>query len=328
MRLSLDPVARRLGPPDRAARVGVEHEYRVVAGGVAVDLRGVVGRLVPALPRMDPGDHRAVRLASGCALTADGWELELATPPVPLGPDAGAALVLLVERAHAEIAADLAAALENPVLRGFSTHVNFGVPDRAVVRVARTLARTAAPALAWLADAPAGDGVLVRPRRGRLEICTDFVGPDALPRVVSGLAALVAAARRGVRLGPPGPAAEPARERFGFFLPRQVAGRDSYADPRLAKRARAVLGRAGWRPPAGPTPDAARLADAAVVDLRPRLRGDIVVDAVAATWVATAWRVTGARGVRYVTVPARDHAAFLAALDAGRLDALWARTLG
>ena len=91
--LVLDPA-----PADDRERVGVEHEYRLWNHAEQTDFRVLLPLVAGDLRCLDPGDPRARRLPSGVALTADGLEAELATPPVRVGPGVGRTLDLMLAR--------------------------------------------------------------------------------------------------------------------------------------------------------------------------------------------------------------------------------------
>ena len=227
---SLVDLLGRPSPP--RMRVGVEHELQLWLGERQVDFRTLLPALdPPGVP--DPGDPRARRLRSGVALTADGWEAELASPPLATGSAQLLGPVLAAQRA--ELLAGLETVCPGIRLSGFSTHVNVSVSDDHVVDVARELTQRCAVALMLMLDGPESPGLLVRPRRGRLEVCGDFVeGEDLAAAVTLGTAATAMLVTPGDHLLPPALRLEvvPARERYGFYVDRRACGADLYTTGR------------------------------------------------------------------------------------------------
>src|SRR5262245_42635369 len=79
-------------PPPTAGLLGLEHEYRLLAGAEPIDFRSLIHGLGVPGQRLDPGDTNAYRLPSGLALTCDDAEAEVATPPLALQPGFAAAI--------------------------------------------------------------------------------------------------------------------------------------------------------------------------------------------------------------------------------------------
>lgn len=163
------------GPRD-GIDIGVEQEWRLLIDGVPMDFRRLVREVTSDLPHRDPGDPNAVRLPGGVGLTADGWEAELVTPPVPLGPSAPELVGLLLDDGLAEMSRRLLQHGYAPGFTGFSTHVNVTCPDDRAVRTAQLLARRCSPAVALPLESVDSAGLLIRSRRGRLEIGADHLG--------------------------------------------------------------------------------------------------------------------------------------------------------
>jgi hypothetical protein len=213
---------------------GVEREWRVVRrDGAAVDFRELVDRLPLDGRRLDPDDPHAHRCRWGGVVTADGPEAEVATPPVPVGAGVAADVEALARLGHLRLRAALPGGLR---LRGYSTHINVTVPDRAVVRTADRFARHLAVAQMLLLDRAGSPGLLVRPRRGRLEIGGEYAAADQLRAAVTfAIAGAVACARhpRLLRSLPrPELRLQRANGRFGWYVDRCAAGADLYAGGR------------------------------------------------------------------------------------------------
>ena len=214
-------------------RVGVEHEYTVQRAGETVDFRRHIHHLGLAGGALDPGDPNAHRCEWGGVVTADGCEAEIASPPELLRPGFATRLDDWARKGFEQ----LSTAMPRLELSGYSTHISVEVPDRCAISVARRfVASFAAPTMLLLdnADSP---GLLVRPRRGRLELCGDHLVGSQLRS-----AALFAAGATQICLE--GSAVErrdrlrsqivPATGRFGFYIDRRAFGVDLYSAARVA----------------------------------------------------------------------------------------------
>ena len=284
------------------------------------------------------------------ALTADGLEAELATPPVRVGPGVGRTLDLMLAAERSVLAAE---AREHAVtsLTGFSTHVNVGVPDSEVVTVARRLATECAVAIALLAEPSDSSGLLVRPRRGRLEVGGEYAEGSDLEVLVTVLLAAVRGLRTGAGpVGQPPPVLEPSREKFGWYLPAagwptggaaRTAITDfwTWARPHalalgLDPQAVDVLADDGPLRSQSPRPteacsvEAPGAATSPAYDTRPRTRpSGVVAETVWLTWQHAVWRCARDGGVLHAVVGADQEAEFLSRLDEGEYDEVLAREL-
>ncbi len=218
-----------------AGRCGVEHEYTVLADGRTVDFRGLIHTLDIPGRRLDPADRNAYRCGWGGAITADGREAEIATPPMPLERGFAAAVVHSAARGRACLDGVLPVGTQ---LRGYSTHINVSVPDGRVVAAARTFASRFAVALMLLMDDRTSPGLLVRPRRGRLELGGEYIDGDGLRAavVMATGAALASASRLPHRPLPRALVTKvvPTVERFGLYVDRRAFGPDLYEFGRAA----------------------------------------------------------------------------------------------
>lgn len=160
-RIEADRLSRAFGraldgvAPARSDEVGgllgLEHEFRVLVDGSAIDFSRLIHRLSIDGRRVDPADPNAYRGAWGGAITADGREAEIAVAPVERGPGCTTGLL-----ARARLGRSLLRGALPPgaVLEGYSTHLSVAVPDGLAERAARIYARTFAPALMLLLDGP------------------------------------------------------------------------------------------------------------------------------------------------------------------------------
>jgi hypothetical protein len=215
---------------------GVEREWRVVArGGRQRDFAALIDALPLDGRRLDPDDLHAHRCRWGGVITADGREAEVATPPVAVKTGAAADLEELARLGYQRLRAAVPRGLR---LEGYSTHINMSAPDRTVVRTADRFARRLALPQMLLLDRAESPGLLVRPRRGRLEIGGEYAAGEQLrAATVFAIAGAVACSRRPRLLNNlPTPAArlERATGRFGWYVDRCAAGVDLYRDGRAA----------------------------------------------------------------------------------------------
>ena len=360
---TLGPVlTKKLGLPIPLAdvrdvrRAGVEHEYRLSAAGEQVDFRTVLPAVAGHLRCLDPGDPRARRLPSAVALTADGREAELATPPLAITHDVPGVLdrMLAVERSR--LAAATAPSVD--AVTGFSTHVNVSVPDAVVAEVAQLFARRCGVAAAMIGEPVSSEGLFVRARRGRLEVGGEYAeGNDLVALLTFVLAAVTALCIDRDPPSWPKPEIVASREKFGWFLPPsgslgQVLRKGRRARLDGTADAGLLLARTwAWARPTclslglDPTPvdalvagaplrlesarpaglcSVAHLPDAADdVPARtgPRsIAGGLVAESVWLTWQHAVWGVFDGERSLYAVIGADQESELLARLDAGEFD--------
>jgi hypothetical protein len=126
-------------------------------------------------------------------------------------------------------------------LDGYSTHLNVSVSDRVVTRAAHRFTRHLAHAQMLLLDRTGSPGLLVRPRRGRLEIGGEYsCGVQLRVALAFAVAGTIACEDRS---GPwrrvPAPQFRPdsAVGRFGWYVDRRATGVDLYEQGRRARLA-------------------------------------------------------------------------------------------
>jgi hypothetical protein len=330
--------------------VGVEHELCVWAGDDQVDFRHVLPRVVEGLRALDPGDPRARRLPSGVMLTADGREAELATPPVRWGGVAPATIDALLAAERSVLARRVAEEAGAERITGFSTHVNVGVPDDRVVDIGHALTRYAGLATAVVAEPASSSGLLVRPRRGRLEVGGEYAEGAHLVAWVTFLGSAIAALLADT--APPDvppPVTVASREKFGWYLPVEGAYAALLGDPR---EARALLGEVwAWARPwclqggvdtgpvaglvaGAPLRSEDRTTPAGLCttgqrdvpslprpDTGPRRLADgTEAETTWLTWSHVVWTFSSDHRQVHAVLPVGEEAAFLAHLDRGELD--------
>ena len=131
--------------------------------------------------RLDPGDKHAYRLRTGLALTADGAEAEIASPPIAVETGFTRSFECWAAEGYRQLASRLPADTD---LTGYSTHISVSLPPEIVDEVALLYAESYAPALALLMEAADSLGIYIRPRPGRLELCGEYVsGRRLLPLI-------------------------------------------------------------------------------------------------------------------------------------------------
>ncbi len=301
---------------------GVEREYQVVGSGQQLDFRDLIGQLTKGLVARDPGDPRARRLPNGVGLTADGWEAELVTPPTEVSPHGLASIAASLERAEGELGEQLSGAS----LHGFSTHLNVSVPDRRAVEVAMTFAASCTAVLDALARPAECTGYLVRPRRWRLEVGTDFLDPGRLLMALAIVAGCAAALVDGDRPPQCSPSRlSPSRERFGYFVPPDAVGAIAESTLVWADHHVRALGLPGLEgDPLRRYADLAAegRANSDELDVAPRTRGDLRIECAYLTWRLVAWRISEGSTSRsvYAVIPEDAERQFLALVDQGLLD--------
>ncbi|MDQ6935725.1 MAG: hypothetical protein M3130_10630 [Actinomycetota bacterium] len=230
-------LTRLLAGTTAGKRFGVEQEFRVTVDGSQLDFESWarLGR-VPGR-RLDRGDPHAHRQATGGVLTADGAEAEIATPPARLAPG----FTRLVQRDLGALRHALAGSVGSAEVAGVSTHLNVEVDDRNVVRTARRFTEQHSGALMLLLDRAESPGLLLRPRRGRLELGGEYAVGHQLA-AASVFAAAAAAETQLRALVPRGPLVRPrvelAHERFGWYVDRDAFGADLYTSGRNARLGR------------------------------------------------------------------------------------------
>lgn len=223
---------------DGAALIGLEHEYYLWSGDARVDFRQLIHELPLDGRRIDPADASAYRLRSGLALTADEIEAEIASPPEPLVPGFSGRIESWGECGLAVLRSALPAGI---TAEGASTHISVSVDDRRATAAAELFTRRFAPGYMLLSERSDSFGIMVRPRNGRLELCSEYASGPLL-RAVSAFAAGAAlacaraAATGDTSLLPPPIEVrlQPCRDRAGVVVRRGAFGPDLYAEGRRA----------------------------------------------------------------------------------------------
>ncbi len=220
------------------ALVGVEHEYVVrSARGSHTDFRDLIHTLRLDGKRLDPGDRNAYRLRSGLAVTCDEAEAEIASPPITVRPGFAAELAAWAEDGRRTLERSLG---RRHHLDGYSTHISAAMPAALNDEAAWLFAHTFAPAFALIIEHPVSQGVYVRPRPGRLELCGDYARGQRLMAAAALAAGGARACATALRDGPSRLPPElevtllPGIERYGHRIRREAYGVDLYSGGRNA----------------------------------------------------------------------------------------------
>ena len=222
---------------DPASLLGVEHEYSLRDADGTVDFRLLLHRLPVAGLRLDPGDPNAYRCSFGGAMTCDGPEAEVASPPIPRQPGFAGAVDTWARTARAELQRVLPSGVRAD---GFSTHLNATLFTTGADRVARRYARAFAPGLMLLIDRRHSPGLLVRPRPGRLELGGEYVSGARLRAAAAFAAGSTRAAAQRRTPAFLDVVLQAGVERYGWFVDRNAFGVDLYREGRatILRRAR------------------------------------------------------------------------------------------
>ncbi len=224
--------------PEAATLIGLEHEYSVrCSAGSPADFRDLIHGLRLDGRQLDPGDRNAYRLRSGLALTCDEAEAEIASPPVAVRPGFTRELAAWAAGGMQTLQRSLG---RRHAIAGYSTHISAAMPAGLNDEAAGLFARTFAPTFALVIERPESQGVYIRPRPGRLELCGDYAFGSRL----SAAAVLGAGGARAcaLALGGQAPALPPeievellpGIERYGHRVRREAYGLDLYAGGRSA----------------------------------------------------------------------------------------------
>ncbi len=213
--------------------VGIEHEYRVSAAGQSIDFRDIIHDLLIPGCRIDPGDTHAYRTTTGLKITCDGPEAEIATPQISLSSGLVDNLAAWTGHGARQLLKSVGDAYG---LQGVSTHISVSVDNDRAARASGMFSRTFAPALMLLMDAPSSPGLLVRPRRGRLEFGGEFVTGNQLAAAVLLAAGGAIVSERAAgsfraksKLPPPVRVdVVSAVDRYGWYVGRDAFGVDLY----------------------------------------------------------------------------------------------------
>ena len=324
------PTAPEPDVDGRLVRIGVEHELCMWRDHERVDFRSLLPQLAGHIAPLDPGDPRARRLPSGVALTADGWEAELASPPLPLGPDAAHDVDRLLRSERTELN-ERAQAHGVTRISGFSTHLNITVPDHRATAIGRSLLQTCALGLAAVTEPTGSSGVFVRPRRGRLEVGGEYVEGERLVAAIILLAACVRGLQCGSAPQAHAPRALASREKFGWFVPPEEL--EPSVLPGVWDWAREWCLELGLdagpvdRVVNAPHPGAECSFGGDAIEVEPlrthrRLRpGGVSAETEWLTWQHVVWAFHDPHGSACrAVVPVEQEGDFLRALDSGALD--------
>jgi hypothetical protein len=313
--------------------VGVEQEFSLLDREASVSFRNLVHQIGLGQANLDPDDPDAYRLETGSVVTRDGDEAEIASPPIELAPDFGAAARHWASR---ETAA-LADRLPNPLrVKGFSTHISVEVPEHLAQLIASTYVTRFGPGMLAAMDGPEAPGLRVRPRYRRLELCGDYVEGERLSDAVEFAAGSVAACVAAIGnetvddLPRPIPAVlRAAVERPGWFIDRGALDIETgvLEDHVAVSAAVASAALDGWLAEIDRLRGGADIAEPRPTNLFARVLGEHVRPGFALAPVMVTWPLVvfiGAEATSgapvFVAVPRDWLGVFLDRLDGGDLD--------
>ncbi len=210
--------------------IGAEQEFELFSRGKQLDFRALFPQAVKGV-RSFPfrNCEGAVILDSGYMLGSDGKEAEFATVPINSNGAGCLTLAREVSRCRNHLI-QLLETMGVRDVRGYSTHLNISVPFGREDEIASAISTTVAPSLILLMEAQQSPGLLIRPRRGRLEIGSEYI--DDEKQLAAGavfLAGVVSAYLRNGSLWNQFPRirlkrSEEGNIRPGIYLPRDAYG--------------------------------------------------------------------------------------------------------
>lgn len=222
-------------------RLGVEQEFELFAEGTKLDFRNLFQSTIAPVSSVPFRDRdTAVILDAGYMLACDEKEAEFATSPIPFQRDGCIILAKEVQRCRNHMFGLLNKIGINDV-RGYSTHLNVNAPRESANLLASLAAVTVGPALVLLLEAATSPGLLIRPRRNRLEIGSEYVHDEqALTASAVFLAGALSAFLRDGQTLPGWPRVrlgkwEAGTMRGGMFLPHDAYGESIHARGRAAR---------------------------------------------------------------------------------------------
>lgn len=176
---SNEPLEMPAVAPGDALLLGLEQEFDLSDGDQDLDFRGLYPRAI-GRARSFPFRNcdSAAIVEAGYMLGCDGKEAEFATAPIHLNGDGPLALAHEAIRCRSHMLQLLHGA-GVPVVRGYSTHLSVSVPPGREREIAEAFSFMLAPALVLLLEARSSPGLLLRPRRGRLEVGSEYVDDES-----------------------------------------------------------------------------------------------------------------------------------------------------
>jgi hypothetical protein len=226
---------------DAALMLGVEQEYDLYSAARQLDFRKFFIQAVGSTHYVPFRNcDGAAILEAGYVLACDGQEAEFATAPIGSLGDGCLTLAREVVRCRRHML-NLLRRAGVPEVRGYSTHLNISVPPGREWELAIALSQTVGPALILLMEARQSPGLLIRPRRGRLEIGSEYIdNPDQLAAAGLFLTGVVRACLFDESLWEQFPRLkllqwEEADIRAGIFLPHGAYGDSIYERGRSAR---------------------------------------------------------------------------------------------
>lgn len=185
-------IRQRPSETEAPMMLGVEQEFELFDRGRPIDFRTEFPRAIgraASIPFRNC-DSAAI-VEAGYMLCCDGRDAEFATAPIELRGSGPIDLANEVLRCRTHMLEALRKQGRREV-RGYSTHLSISVPAGRERELAEAAAARIGPALILLMEGPRSPGLLIRTRRGRLEIGSEYMDdPQRLAAAIVLLAGAV-----------------------------------------------------------------------------------------------------------------------------------------
>jgi len=223
-------IRQRPGEAEARMMLGVEQEFELFDRGRPIDFRAEFPRAIgraASIPFRNC-DSAAI-VEAGYMLCCDGRDAEFATAPIDLRGSGPIDLANEVLRCRSHMLQTLRK-LGRREVRGYSTHLSISVPAGRERELAEAAAARIGPALILLMEGPRSPGLLIRTRRGRLEVGSEYMDdPQRLAATIVLLAGAVHACLHNQAAWEQLPALKLLRwqeaiTRPGLYLPHDAYG--------------------------------------------------------------------------------------------------------
>lgn len=233
-------IRQRLSEVEPGMTLGVEQEFELFDRGRQLDFRTEFPRLIRRAASIPFRNCESAALVeAGYMLCCDGRDAEFATAPIELKGSGPIDLANEVVRCRGHLLQTLRK-LGLREVRGYSTHLSISAPAGRERELAEAAAVRIGPALILLMEGPRSPGLLIRTRRGRLEVGSEYMDDEQrLAAAVVLLAGLVHAYLYHQAAWEQLPALklkhwEEAITRPGLYLPHDAYGASIHALGRAA----------------------------------------------------------------------------------------------
>lgn len=231
MNMPQHTLAGLLPPPPAVGRrrIGYEIQVEVREGDTGLDQGILLSRIASFGPALDPRDPRARVLPCGATVSGHRFGAKIALPPITLGDGAPESLLALALVAEQELG-DWVRHDQVITLERRRIQVSVSANDDLLPAIAGEFTRRCALGVAMILGLHE-NGIQVRPRRGRLEVCAPSAPDDrmaAAMTLIASSAMLLEEARWMAEALPREllMTIEPAPLRYGNHLTRSAFGAD------------------------------------------------------------------------------------------------------